>query len=51
MLRLLEGVKVAAIGPVTAKTCRELGLNVHIEPQKYTLENMTEAISDFFNVQ
>src|SRR6185369_8109795 len=50
MLRLLEGVKVAAIGPVTAKTCRELGLKVHIEPQKYTLENMTEAISDFFNV-
>jgi uroporphyrinogen III methyltransferase / synthase len=51
MLRLLEGVKVAAIGPVTAKTCRELGLDVHIEPQEYTLENMTEAISDFFNVQ
>jgi len=51
MLRLLEGVKVAAIGPVTAKTCRELGLNVHIEPQEYTLEKMTEAISDFFNVQ
>jgi uroporphyrinogen III methyltransferase / synthase len=51
MLRLLEGVKVAAIGPVTAKTCRELGLNVDIEPEKYTLENMTEAISDFFNVQ
>jgi len=50
MLRLLEGVTVAAIGPVTAKTCRELGLKVHIEPQKYTLENMTEAISDFFNV-
>ncbi len=51
LLRLLEGVKVAAIGPVTAQTCRELGLKVHIEPQKYTLENMTEAISDFFNVQ
>jgi len=51
MLRLLEGVKVAAIGPVTAKTCRELGLKVHIEPQEYTLENMTDAITDFFNVQ
>ena len=50
MFRLLEGVKVAAIGPVTAKTCRELGLKVHIEPEKYTLENMTEAITDFFNV-
>jgi uroporphyrinogen III methyltransferase/synthase len=48
LLRLLEGVTVAAIGPITAKTCRELGLNVHIEPEKYTLETMTEAIVTYF---
>jgi uroporphyrinogen III methyltransferase/synthase len=48
LLRLLEGVAVAAIGPVTAKTCRELGLEVHIEPKEYTLEKMTEAIAAFF---
>lgn len=48
MLGLLEGVTVAAIGPVTAKTCRELGLEVHIEPEKYTLENMTDEIVKFF---
>jgi len=49
MLRLLEGVAVAAIGPVTAKTCRELGLDVHIEPLNYTLENMTAEIVKYFN--
>ncbi len=50
MIRLLEGVVVAAIGPVTANTCRELGLKVDIEPKEYTLEKMTDAISDFFNL-
>jgi len=48
MFRLLQGVKIAAIGPVTACSCRDLGLNVDIEPDKYTLENMTEEIVKFF---
>jgi uroporphyrinogen III methyltransferase/synthase len=48
-LRLLDGVAVASIGPVTTKTCLELGLQVHIEPEKYTLEKMTEEIVTFFN--
>ena len=48
-LHLLEGVTVAAIGPVTAATCRELGLQVHIEPEKYTLSEMTAAIVKYFN--
>jgi len=49
LLRLLQGVAIAAIGPVTAKTCREIGLDVHIEPLNYTLENMTEEIVKYFN--
>lgn len=48
MLRLLQGVAVAAIGPITARTCRELGLKVDIEPETYTLENMTAEIVSFF---
>jgi len=48
MLRLLQGVKIAAIGPITACSCRDLGLKVDIEPDKYTLENMTEEIVKFF---
>ena len=48
-LRLLDGVKVASIGPITTKTCLELGLKVDIEPEKYTLEKLTEQIVQFFN--
>lgn len=48
MLHLMAGVKVAAIGPVTAKSCRELGLDVHIEPETYTLDDMTEQIVKYF---
>ncbi|NJD91498.1 MAG: uroporphyrinogen-III C-methyltransferase [Geobacter sp.] len=48
-LHLLQGVTVAAIGPITAATCRELGLQVHIEPEKYTLSDMTAAIVSYFN--
>ncbi|MBP1727855.1 MAG: uroporphyrinogen-III synthase / uroporphyrinogen-III C-methyltransferase, partial [Deltaproteobacteria bacterium] len=47
-LRLLDGVKVASIGPITTRTCLELGLQVDIEPEKYTLEKLTEQIVQFF---
>jgi uroporphyrinogen III methyltransferase/synthase len=48
-LRLLEGVAVAAIGPITAKTCRDLGLEVHVEPVNYTLDAMTNEIVKYFS--
>jgi uroporphyrinogen III methyltransferase/synthase len=48
-LQILEGVVVAVIGPVTAGTCREMGLEVHIEPQVYTLAALTEEIVKYFN--
>ncbi|MFA5515928.1 MAG: uroporphyrinogen-III C-methyltransferase [Desulfuromonadales bacterium] len=47
-LSLLEGVVIACIGPITAKTCRELGLKVDIEPREYTLAALTEAIVEFY---
>ena len=50
VLHLLEGVVVAAIGPVTAKTCRELGLKVDIEPREYTLAAMTQEIVRYFTM-
>ncbi len=49
LLHLLEGVIIAAIGPITAASCRDLGLEVHIEPKKYTLEMMTDAIAHHFS--
>ncbi len=48
-LHLLEGVAVAAIGPITSRTCRELGLEVAMEPKEYTLAAMTEEIVRFFH--
>ncbi|CAG0959176.1 uroporphyrinogen III methyltransferase / synthase [Geobacteraceae bacterium] len=48
LLHLLEGVTIAAIGPITARSCRELGLEVHIEPREYTLAAMTGALADHF---
>lgn len=48
LLHLLDGIAVAAIGPVTAKSCRELGLEVRVEPKEYTLSAMTEEIVKFF---
>jgi uroporphyrinogen III methyltransferase/synthase len=47
-LHLLGGVTVASIGPITSRTCRELGLEAHIEPKEYTLAAMTEEIVQFF---
>jgi uroporphyrinogen III methyltransferase/synthase len=49
-LRLLEGVKVASIGPITSKTCLELGLKVDIEPEKYTLEMLTDTIVAYYRI-
>jgi uroporphyrinogen III methyltransferase / synthase len=48
-LQILEGVVVAAIGPVTAQTCRELGLEVHIEPQVHTLMSLAEEMVKYFS--
>ena len=44
LIHLLQGVAVASIGPVTSATCRELGLRIDLEPEKSTIEELTEAI-------
>lgn len=41
---VLEGVKLASIGPVTSLTLRELGLPVDIEARQYTMPGLVEAI-------
>ncbi|MDI6703899.1 MAG: uroporphyrinogen-III C-methyltransferase [bacterium] len=42
--RLLKGVKVACIGPVTSKTAEDLGIDVHITPTEYTISGLVKAI-------
>lgn len=41
---MLNGVKIAAIGPVTAKSIETKGLTVQIMPETATVEAMAEAI-------
>jgi len=47
-LRLMQGVRVASIGPVTSKSCRELGLEVHLEPAEYTLDALSAELVGHF---
>lgn len=44
LARLLDGVLIATIGPITGKTVAEYGLNVDIQPDIYTIPAMVEAI-------
>src|SRR4051794_22662810 len=41
---LLDGVKLASIGPVTSATLRDIGLRVDIEAKEYTIPGLVEAI-------
>ena len=45
---LLDGVRVACIGPITAATARGYGLTVDIMPKKYTIPGLTEAMAEYF---
>jgi uroporphyrinogen III methyltransferase / synthase len=44
MEQLLKSVVIAAIGPITADTARDAGLNVQIIAQEYTIKGLTEAL-------
>jgi uroporphyrinogen III methyltransferase/synthase len=44
----LEGVRVAAIGPVTSKTARDLGIRVDVEAQPYTMDGLVNAVLGLF---
>ncbi|MDD2308879.1 MAG: uroporphyrinogen-III C-methyltransferase [Desulfuromonadaceae bacterium] len=48
MLDMLRGVAVASIGPITSKSCRDLGLKVDIEPESYTIDALAEALERHF---
>jgi uroporphyrinogen III methyltransferase/synthase len=49
--RLLDGVTIAAIGPVTAATLAEQGLRVDIQPSRYTIADMARAIVAHYRKQ
>ncbi len=41
---VLDGIRLASIGPVTSSTLRELGLQAHIEAENYTIPGLIKAI-------
>ena len=47
--KLLDGVVVASIGPITSRACRELGLSVTVEPQRATLADLTDSLESYFS--
>lgn len=48
---MLNGVRIACIGPVTKKSVEELGLSPDIMPQNYTTDDLTDAIVEYFKNQ
>jgi uroporphyrinogen III methyltransferase/synthase len=47
--KLLSGVVIASIGPITSKTIRELGLRVSIEAKESTIPGLVRAIEAHFS--
>lgn len=43
-ISFLDGVKLFSIGPITSATARELGLNIHKEAARYTIDGLVEAL-------
>ncbi len=41
---VLDGVKIASIGPITSATVRELGLKVAVEAERFNIAGLVEAI-------
>ena len=44
----IKKAKIACIGPITAKTAQDAGLNVDIMPEQYTVSSLLDAIEIFF---
>jgi len=49
--KLMSGVTVATIGPITAKTAENHGLTVDVQPAEYTIPGLVESIVMYFTSQ
>ncbi len=49
LLAFLKKTTIACIGPVTAETAREHGLEVHIMPHDYTIPGLIGALDEHFS--
>jgi uroporphyrinogen III methyltransferase/synthase len=48
MKALLEGVRIACIGPITAETAQRFGFATDILPMQYTIPSLVDAIIRYF---
>ena len=46
---LMHGVAIACIGPITAATAKEIGIDVHIIAESYTIPGLCKAILQHYN--
>lgn len=46
--QMLSGVALAAIGPVTAETAAEMGLNADVVAEEYTIEGLCSAVLGYY---
>jgi len=46
---LLQGVKIACISPVTAESAKKFGIEADIVPERYTVEDLAEAIAMYYS--
>jgi uroporphyrinogen III methyltransferase/synthase len=49
--KLLKGITIASIGPVTTRTAKKSGMKVHIQPEQYTIPGLTRAIARYFGMR
>lgn len=47
--KLMDNVVVAAIGPVTAETCREIFGVAHLEADEHTIQGLVQKLVDYCN--
>ncbi len=43
-----KNLKIAAIGPITADSCKKYGLTPDIQPEKYTIEALVDEIRSYY---
>ena len=49
LTNLIQGVTIACIGPITADTARNLGFDVHIVAESYTIAGLCEVIQQYYH--
>ncbi|NOQ20207.1 MAG: uroporphyrinogen-III C-methyltransferase [Desulfobacterales bacterium] len=46
--KLMQGVTIASIGPITTDTAKQLDFDVHISAESYTIPGLVEAILQYY---